>query len=137
MSNFANQVEINGIHQYENIFNTIVESRKLLVEPTPTDHNAVQYVEQVLVASGWNQPGVNRDRIIKNLARTTISDLNYYLYEEVPSDDTRIRELINKIWNYINNNDVARGRKRKSRKSKKSKKYRKSKKSRKSRKSRN
>jgi hypothetical protein len=40
MSNFANQVEINGIHQ--NIFNNIVESRKLLVEPTPTDQAATE-----------------------------------------------------------------------------------------------
>jgi hypothetical protein len=136
MSNFANQVEINGIHQ--NIFNNIVESRKLLVEPTPTDQAATEFVEQTLVKSGWNQPGANRDKLIKNLAKTMIAELDYLLYGDgfrqvrLPRETQKIiADLIQKIINNIIKNPVARGGKRKSRKSRRSRRSRMSRKSRK------
>jgi len=132
MSNFANHVEINIPEEHQDIFNTMVQSRKLMVEPTPTDQHAAQYVVQNLVYSGWNRPGANRDRLIINLARSMMGELDYLRYEY--PDDTNVRrisQLIREINNYIINNDVARGHKRKTRKSKKSRKSRKSRRSRK------
>jgi hypothetical protein len=133
MSNFTNYVEINIREEYQDIFNTIAQSRKLMMDPGTTNQQAAEYVEQTLVESRWNQPGVNRDRLIMNLAITTIEDLNNYLNNEDPGHITeiRIRQLISEINNYIINNELAEGHKRKTRKSKKSRKSRKSRRSRK------
>ena len=149
MANFANYVTNNlpGINEYEDIFNTIAQARKLMMEPTgnPQQENlqAARYVERSLSASGWNEASQGEKAIlIRNLAATTKRDLTNYLNDEDPSMTTEktIRNLISVIDNYLNNfintNDIgaaeaAGGRRRKSRKSRR---YKKSKKTRKSRK---
>ena len=152
MSNFVNLANLPGINQYEDIFNTIAQARKLMMEPTGNSQAenlaAVRYVERSLSASGWNESSQGRkDEIILNLAATTKRDLTNYLDDEDPSMTTEntIRNLIRNIDNFLNNfintddngaAPAAGGRRRKSRRYKKSKKSRKSRKLRKSRKSR-
>jgi hypothetical protein len=132
MDNFVNIVSnsLPGIHQYEDIFNTIAQARKIMMEPGTTNQTAAQSVAGSLLASGWNQR--NRDTIIENLARITIIDLNDYILEEDPSPITedRMRDLIADINNYLNNNGAAEAAGRHKRKSKKSRIRRSSRKSR-------
>jgi len=138
MDNLVNIVShsLPGIDQYEDIFNTIAISRKLMMSPRTSNQTAAQSVAGSLLASGWNQG--NRDSIMENLARTTIADLNDYILDEDPSPITenRMRDLIADINNYLNNNGAAEAAGRHKRKSKKSRKSRKSRKSKKTRRSR-
>lgn len=150
MSNFVNLVNLPGINQYEDIFNTLTQARKLMMEPTGNNArdnlSAARYVERSLSASGWNEASQGRKGVlITNLAATTKRDLTNYLDDEDPSERTGniirnlIRDIDNFLNNFINTNDIgaaeaAGGRRRKSRRSKKSKKTRKSKKTKKSRK---
>lgn len=152
MSNFVNLVNLPGINRYEDIFNTIAQARKLMMEPTGNSQAenlaAVRYVERSLSASGWNEASQGiKDEMIVNLAANTKRDLTNYLYEGDPSMTTEnnINNLISIIDNYLNNfintddngaAEAAGGRRRKSRRYKKSRKSKKSKKTRKSRKSR-
>ena len=134
MDNLVNMVDENlpGIHEYEDIFNTIAISRKLMMPPRTSNQTAAQSVAGSLLASGWNRG--NRDSIIENLARTTMADLSDYILEEDPSPITedRMRELIADINNYLNHNGAAEAAGRHKRKSKKSR-IRRSRSSRKSR----
>ncbi len=148
MDNFANLMSTSlvGINQYADIFNTIAQARKLMMEPTgnPQEENlnAARSVAGALLNSGWNRG--DHGILIRNLSQQTIIDLEDYILEEDPSPITedRMRQLIADITNYIDNNDdngaaaAAGGRRRKSKKSRKNKKSRKSKKSRKNKKSR-
>jgi hypothetical protein len=138
MDNLVNIVShsLPGIDQYEDIFNTIAISRKLMMSPRTSNQTAAQSVAGSLLASGWNRG--NRDSIIENLARTTIADLNDYILEEDPSPITedRMRDLIADINNYLNNNGAAEAAGRHKRKSKKSRKSRKSRRTRRNRRSR-
>ena len=138
MDNLVNIVShsLPGIDQYEDIFNTIAISRKLMMSPRTSNQTAAESVAGSLLASGWNQG--NRDSIMENLARTTIADLNDYILDEDPSPITenRMRDLIADINNYLNNNGAAEAAGRHKRKSKKSRKSRKSRKSKKTRRSR-
>ena len=138
MDNLVNIVShsLPGIDQYEDIFNTIAISRKLMMGPRTSNQTAAQSVAGSLLASGWNQG--NRDSIMENLARTTIADLNDYILDEDPSPITenRMRDLIADINNYLNNNGAAEAAGRHKRKSKKSRKTRKSRRSKKTRRSR-
>ena len=151
MSNFVNLSNLPGINQYEDIFNTIAQARKLMMEPTGNSQAenlaAVRYVERSLSASGWNEASQGRkDEIIVNLAATTKRDLTNYLDDEDPSmttENTIRNNLIPTIDNFLNNfintddsgaAEAAGGRRRKSRRYKKSRKSKKSKKTRKSRK---
>lgn len=152
MSNFANQINLPGINQYEDIINTITQARKLMMDPTGNNARdnlaAASYVERSLLASGWNEASQGRKAVlITNLASTTKRDLTNYLDDEDPSMTTEntIRNLIRDIDNFLNNfinaNDIgaaeaAGGRRKKTRKYKKSKKSKKSKRSKKTRKSR-
>lgn len=147
MSNFVNLVNLHGINQYEDIFNTLAQSRKLMMEPTGNNTrdnlNAARYVERSLSAFGWNEASQGRKGIlITNLAATTKRDLTNYLDHEDPSMTTENtirnlnRDIDNFLNNFINTNDIgaaeaAGGRRRKSKKSRKSRKYKKSKKARK------
>ena len=154
MSNFVNLANLPGINQYEDIFNTIAQARKIMID-RPTGNNqadnlaAVRYVERSLSASGWNEASQGRkDEMILNLAQTTKRDLTNYLDEEDPSMTTEntirnnlIPTIDNFLNNFINTDDIgaveaAGGRRRKSRRYKKSRKSKRSKKTRKSRKSR-
>ena len=147
MANFVNYVtnNLNGINEYEDIFNTIVQARKLMMEPTGNSQAenlaAAHSVAGSLLNSGWNQG--NNGILIRNLSEQTITDILDYILEEDPGETTenRLRQLQTDIQNYIDNNvdnnlaaAAAGGRRRKSRKSRKSKKLRKYKKSRKSKK---
>ena len=147
MANFANYVTNNlpGINEYEDIFNTIAQARKLMMEPTgnPQQENlaAAHSVAGSLLNSGWNQG--NNGILIRNLSEQTITDIQEYISEEDPGliTQSRLRKLQTDIQNYIDNNvdnnlaaAAAGGRRRKSKKSRKSKKLRKYKKSRKSKK---
>ena len=149
MANFANYVtnNLHGINQYEDIFNTITQARKIMMDPTgnPQQENlaAAHSVAGSLLDSGWNQG--NNGILIRNLSEQTITDIQEYILDEDPSETTEItmRQLKNYIQNYIDNNvdnnlaaAAAGGRRRKSKKSRKYKKSRKSKKSRKNNKSR-
>jgi hypothetical protein len=153
MSNFVNLANLPGIIQYEDIFNTIAQARKIMMEPTGNNQAdnlaAVRYVERSLSASGWNEASQGRkDEMILNLAQTTKRDLTNYLDEEDPSMTTEntirnnlIPTIDNFLNNFINTDDIgaveaAGGRRRKSRRYKKSRKSKRSKKTRKSRKSR-
>jgi hypothetical protein len=134
MDNLVNIVShsLPGIDQYEDIFNTIAISRKLMMSPRTSNQTAAQSVAGSLLASGWNQG--NRDSIIENLARATVADLNDYILDEDPSPITenRMRDLIADINNYLNNNGAAEAAGKHKRKSKKSR-IRRSRSSRKSR----
>jgi len=138
MDNLVNMVDENlpGIHDYEDIFNTIAISRKLMMPPRTSNQTAAQSVAGSLLASGWNRG--NRDSIIENLARTTIADLNDYILEEDPSPITenRMRDLIADINNYLNHNGAAEAAGRHKRQSKKSRKSRKSRRTRRNRRNR-
>jgi len=140
MSNFTNYVaeRLPGIDQYEDIFNTLAQARKLMMPPNTTNSVAAYSVAGSLIAGGWNSPHTNKNEMISELANLTVIDLREYLDEEDPSPITenRIRELIADLNNYINNNAAAEAAGRRKRKSKKSRKLRKSRKSKKSKKSR-
>ena len=143
MANFANYVTNNlpGINEYEDIFNTIAQARKLMMDPGTTNQTAANSVAGSLLNSGWNQG--NNGILIRNLSEQTITDIQEYILEDDPGPTTQIRlhQLQTDIQNYIDNNvdnnlaaAAAGGRRRKSKKSRKSKKLRKYKKSRKSKK---
>ncbi len=145
MSNFANLVsdDLPGIDQYEDIFNTLAQAMKLTMEPTGNNArdnlNAANVVAGSLRHFGWDVEENNKNQIIVNVTERIIELLRRYLDEEDPSERTEniIRDLINNLNNYIENNGpapAAGGRRRKSRRYKKSRKSKKSKKTRKTRK---
>ena len=152
MSNFVNLVNLPGINQYQDIFNTLAQARKIIMEPTGNNTRdnlaAASYLERSLSASGWNEASQGEKVVlIRNLAATTKRDLTNYLNDEDPSERTGnvirnlIRDIDNFLNNFINTNDIgaaaaAGGRRRKSRRSKKSKKSKKTRKSKKTKKSR-
>ena len=153
MSNFVNLVsdDLPGIDQYEDIFNTLAQSVKTIMDPTGDiardNLNAATAVSGTLTTFGWHIDEINKDQIIADVTRRVIALLRRYLLNEDPSETTEnsINRLIANLNNYLNNNnnnnnndngaaEAAGEHKRKSKKSRKSRKSRKSKKSRKFRK---
>ena len=110
MANFANYVTNNlpGINEYEDIFNTIAQARKLMMEPTGNPHQenlaAAHSVAGSLLNSGWNQG--NNGILIRNLSEQTITDIQEYILEGDPGETTEntMRQLKNYIQNYIDLN---------------------------------
>ena len=145
MSNFANLVsdQLPGINEYEDIFNTLTQATKIIMEPTGDNArdnlNAATAVAGALTTFGWHIEGINKVSIIADVTRRIIELLRRYIVEEDPSERLAdvIRNLINNLNNYLDNNGAAAaagGRRRKSRRYKKSRKSKKSKKTRKTRK---
>jgi hypothetical protein len=151
MSNFANLVsdQVPGINQYEDIFNTLTQATKIIMEPTGDNArdnlNAATAVAGALTTFGWHIEGINKVSIIADVTRRIIELLRRYIVEEDPSERLAdvIRNLIDNLNNYLNNNNndddindtgaaaAAGGRRRKSRKYKKLRRSKKSKKSKK------
>jgi len=145
MSNFANLVSdyLSEVNQYEDIFNTLAQAMRIIMEPTGNNArdnlNAANAVAGTLMTFGWDIEGTNKEQIIVDVTGRIIALLRRYLDEEDPSERTEnvIRDLINNLNNYLDNNGAAAaagGRRRKSRRYKKSRKSKKSKKTRKTRK---
>ena len=145
MSNFANLVSdyLHEVNEYEDIFNTLAQAMKIIMDPTGDNArdnlNAANAVAGTLMTFGWDIEGSNKGQIIVDVTGRIIELLRRYLDEGDPSERTEnvIRNLINNLNNYIENNGAAAaagGRRRKSRRYKKSRKSKRSKKTRKTRK---